>query len=68
MSPDIEITRDKAGYHLLHGLLHLAIAIALSDTGKANVHVKDHGTIQVTRTDVGFAVQAGDGQQPLLIY
>jgi hypothetical protein len=67
MSPDIVITRDKAGYHLLHGLLHLAIAIALSDNGKAKFHVKGHGTIEVARADTGFAVQAVDGQQPLLI-
>jgi hypothetical protein len=68
MSPDIVITRDRAGYHLLHGLLHLAMAIALSDTGRTHVHVKGHGFIQVARAGAGFAVHAEDSVQPLLIY
>lgn len=68
MSPDIVIIRDNAGYHLLHGHLHLAMAMALSDTGKVAVDVRGYGTVQVAKTNCGPVVQAEGRQQPLLVY
>ena len=68
MSPDIVIIHDNAGYHLLHGHLHLAMAIALSDTGKVAVDVRGYGTVQVAKTNGGLAVQTDGRQQPLLVY
>jgi len=67
-TPDIVIIRDSAGYHLLHGHLHLAMAIVLSDTGKVAVAVKGHAPIQVARAEDGLVVQDEGRQQPLLVY
>lgn len=64
MTPDILIIQDNAGYHLLHGHLHLAMA--LSDSGRAAVDVPDHGTVLVARTRDGLMVEIEGRHSPLL--
>lgn len=66
MNPDILIVYDSAGFHLLHGHLHLAFM--LSESGKAAVLVKDHGTVLVSKKPTGLVVQTGDTHLPLLPY
>ncbi|WP_194715084.1 hypothetical protein [Noviherbaspirillum soli] len=64
MTPDILIIQDNAGYHLLHGHLHLAMA--LSSSGKAVVEVPDHGRVLVAKTREGLVVESEGGHLPLL--
>lgn len=64
MTPDILIIQDNAGYHLLHGHLHLAMA--LSDCGKAVVDVPDHGRVLVAKTRDGLVVESDGRHLPLL--
>ena len=64
MTPDILIIQDNAGYHLLHGHLHLAMA--LSGSGKAVVEVPDHGRVLVAKTREGLVVESEGRHLPLL--
>lgn len=64
MTPDILIIQDHTGYHLLHGHLHLAMA--LNDSGKATVDVPNHGTVLVARTRDGLMVEIEGRHSPLL--
>ena len=64
MSPDILIIQDHAGYHLLHGYLHLAMV--LNDSGRAAVEVRDLGTVLVARTRDGLVIETEGGLEPLL--
>jgi hypothetical protein len=64
MSPDILIIQDNTGYHLLHGFLHLAMA--LNDSGRTAVEVQDCGTVTVARTRDGLFVEADGKHLPLL--
>jgi len=64
MSPDILIIQDSNGYHLLHGYLHLAMA--LNDSGKTAVEVQDYGTVTVARTRDGLVVEEDGKHLPLL--
>ena len=66
MMPDILIVCDPAGFHLLHGHLHLAFL--LGESGRALVDVKGHGPALVSRTPAGLVVEAGGRFQPLLPY
>lgn len=64
MSPDILIIQDQAGFHLLHGYLHLAMA--LSDSGRAAIDVPEFGTVLVARTPDGLVVETEGRHLPLL--
>lgn len=66
MIPDILIVCDRTGFHLLHGQLHLAVM--LSESGKAEVDVKGHGTVLVLKRPTGLVVQTGEAHLPLLPY
>lgn len=66
MIPDILIVFDVAGFHLLHGHLHLAFL--LDESGRALVDVKGHGPALVSRTHAGLVVEADGRSQPLLSY
>lgn len=66
MIPDILIIYDSAGFHLLHGHLHLAVM--LGDSGKASVDVKGHGPVLVFRSPEGLVVEADGNHVPLLAY
>jgi hypothetical protein len=66
MIPDILIVYDSAGFHLLHGHLHLAVM--LSESGKAVVDVQGYGTVLVLKRATGLVVQAGEAHLPLLPY
>ena len=66
MIPDILIVYDSAGFHLLHGHLHLAVM--LGESGRAAVDVKGHGTVLVMSRPGGMVVQSGDAHLPLLPY
>lgn len=66
MIPDILIVYDSAGFHLLHGHLHLAVM--LGDSGKASVDVKNHGPVLVSWSTNGLVVEADGNQLPLLAY
>ena len=66
MIPDILIVYDSAGFHLLHGHLHLAVM--LSESGRAAVDVKGHGPVLVVQRPTGMVVQSGDAHLPLLPY
>ncbi len=56
MNPDVLIIQDQAGFHLLHGYLHLAMA--LNDSGRT--------TVLVTRTPGGLVVETDGRHMPLL--
>jgi hypothetical protein len=64
MSPDILIIQDQAGFHLLHGHLHLAMS--LNDSGHAAIDVPEFGTVLVTRTPAGLVVETEGRHVPLL--
>ena len=64
MTPDILIIEDNAGYHLLHGHLHLAMA--LSNSGKAVVEVLADGRVLVAKTREGLMVESDGRHLPLL--
>lgn len=64
MSPDILIIQDQAGFHLLHGYLHLAMA--LNDSGRAAIDVPEFGTVLVARTPEGLVVETEGRHLPLL--
>lgn len=64
MTPDILIIHDNTGNRLLHGHLHLAMA--LNDTDQASVEVQDVETVLVTRTRDGLVVKIDDRCVPLL--
>ncbi|MFL6716572.1 MAG: hypothetical protein ACJ8G3_09445 [Burkholderiaceae bacterium] len=64
MTPDILIIQDNAGYHLLHGHLHLAMA--LSNSGKAVIEVPNHGRVLVAKTREGLMVESDGRHLPLL--
>jgi hypothetical protein len=66
MIPDILIIHDHAGFHLLHGHLHLAVI--LGESGKASIDVQGHGPVLVSRTRTGLVVEANGAHQPLLAY
>lgn len=66
MIPDILIVYDNAGFHLLHGHLHLAVM--LGESGQAAVDVQGHGTVLVVKRSTGLVVQAGEAHLPLLPY
>ena len=55
MNPDILIIQDQAGFHLLHGYLHLAMA--LNDSGKTAIDVPEFGTVLVARTPEVLVVE-----------
>jgi hypothetical protein len=64
MNPDVLIIQDQAGFHLLHGYLHLAMA--LNDSGRTAVDVPEFGTVLVTRTPGGLVVETDGRHMPLL--
>jgi hypothetical protein len=64
MSPDILIIQDQAGFHLLHGYLHLAMA--LNDSGRTAIDVPEFGTVLVARTADGLMVETEGRHLPLL--
>jgi hypothetical protein len=64
MTPDILIIQDNAGYHLLYGYLHLAMA--LSDSGRAVIEMPDHGRVLVAKTREGLVVESEGRHLPLL--
>ena len=64
MSPDILIIQDQAGFHLLYGYLHLAMA--LNDSGRAAIDVPEFGTVLVARTPGGLMVETDGRHVPLL--
>ncbi|CAN5121313.1 hypothetical protein BH11PSE11_BH11PSE11_24020 [soil metagenome] len=61
MSEDILIIRERDGYRVLHGYLHLASVLSMTD--KAIVDVVDEGKRTVIKTRTGYLV--GDDQQRL---
>ena len=63
MTPDILIIHDHTGHRLLHGHLHLAIA--LSHSGQAAVEVQDVITVVVSRARNGLVVEIDGGRIPL---
>ena len=64
MNPDILIIQDQTGFHLLHGYLHLAMA--LNDSGRAAIDVPEFGTVLVARTPGGLMVETEGQHVPLL--
>ncbi|MDB5841800.1 MAG: hypothetical protein JWQ23_3752 [Herminiimonas sp.] len=65
MSPDIVIIRESDGFRLLHGHLHLAIALDMHDEVK--IDVKGEGEIQVLKTRQGFFVSKDNQRLPLFV-
>lgn len=64
MSPDILIIRDGDGYRVLHGHLHLASALSMSN--EVSVDAKGEGQVKVVKTRNGY-LAGKDGQRlPLL--
>jgi hypothetical protein len=64
MNTDILIVQDQAGFHLLYGYLHLAMA--LNDSGRAAIDVPELGTVLVARTPDGLMVETDGRHLPLL--
>jgi hypothetical protein len=64
MVPDILIIRDRDGYRLLHGYLHLANALDMS--GKVKVDVRGEGQVGVIRSRDGYLVEKDGERLPLV--
>lgn len=64
LTPEILIIQDNTGYRLLHGHLHLAMA--LRSSGQAAVEVQDVGTVVVFKTRDGLKVEMNGSRVPLL--
>lgn len=54
MSPEILITRDGDGYRVLHGHLHLATLLTLSN--EAIVEASGEGKVKVIKTRDGILI------------
>lgn len=64
MSPEILIVRDRHGFRLLHGYLHLTSTLMLAD--EARVHVRNDGEVRIVKGRHGFLVSKGRHQWVLL--
>lgn len=63
MESDIWIVREECAYRLLHGHLHLAIAVA--DSGEALVEVRNEGPVKVVRVCGGYLCGPQGARLPL---
>ena len=63
MSPDILIVRYSEGYRVLHGHLHLASVLSMSD--EVLVEAKDEGKVKIVKTRIGFLVSKDSQRLPL---
>lgn len=64
MQPDIVIVRDGQDYRLLHGYLHLANELTISD--KLYVDVQGDGKVMIVKTHEGYFIRKDDQLVPLL--
>jgi len=63
MDPDILIIKDGAGYRVLHGYLHLANKLSISD--EILVDVRGEGTVRIVKTQGRIFVSNGNQHVPL---
>lgn len=63
MSPDILIIRDGDGYRLLHGYLHLASTLAM--TNEVFVEIENEGKVRVVKTPTGPLVEQDRRRLPI---
>ena len=66
MIPDILIVYDSAGFHLLHGHLHLSALVG--ESGNTSVDAQGYGKVLVSSSANGLVVEADGNQFPLLVY
>lgn len=64
MSPEILIVRERDGYRVLHGHLHLASLLNLAD--EVIVVASGEGKIAAVKTPDGIIIITGDKRLPLL--
>lgn len=65
MSPEILLVRDCDSYRVLHGYLHLANTMSLSN--EALVNARGERKVKVTKTPGGILVGEENVRLPLLI-
>ena len=65
MSPDILIVRNGDGYRVLHGHLHLASVLNMSD--EAIVDATGEGKVKLVRTHSGIFIGEKYRQLPLVL-
>lgn len=63
MSPDILIIRDGDGYRVLHGHLHLASSMSMSN--EVFVDIEGEGKVKIVKTHNGFLVGQDNQRLPL---
>ena len=64
MSPDILVVRNGDGYRVLHGYLHLASALSMSN--EAIVEASGEGQLKAIRTQSGILIGEENRRLPLL--
>ena len=64
MSPDILIVREKDGYRVLHGHLHLASVLNMSN--ETIVVSSGEGKVKVFKTPTGILIGEKNRRLPLL--
>lgn len=63
MNPDILIIRDGDAYRLLHGHLHLASELTMSN--EVFVDIKNEGKVRIVKTESGLRVEQDQRRLPL---
>ena len=64
MSPEILIVRNGDSYRVLHGYLHLASLLSMSN--EATVEASGEGKVKILKTPGGILIGDGDLRLPLL--
>lgn len=65
MTPEILLVRQRDGYRVLHGHLHLASV--LSTLGEAMVEASGEGKVKVSKTADGIVIGDKHRRLPLLL-
>jgi hypothetical protein len=65
MDPDILLVRQRDGYRVLHGHLHLASV--MSTKGEAMVEASGEGKVKVSKTAGGIVIGDQHRRLPLLM-
>jgi hypothetical protein len=66
MAPEILLVRQRDGYLVLHGHLHLASV--MSTLGEAMVEASGEGKVKVRKTTDGIVIDDKHHRLPLLMY
>lgn len=64
MLPEILLSREGEGYHLLHGYLHLCTA--LNDAGETLAHASGEGEVKVVKKRGAIRIESQGHSYPLI--